>query len=283
VVALGLRTRLDLEQVGPDAFRGRAANFPERVYGGEVAAQAVAATHRTVEASRSAFAVQCTYLLPGDPGDPIDYAVERTRDGRSYSTRRVVASQSGAEIFVATVSLTIPRPDGQGFNHGAPMPTVPPPADLPTIATSGDAEGKAWGEWATLHPEFEMRPVTPECLSDPYGRRQFWCRFSFDEVDDPQRQSVLAVYGSDFTMLSSIRVPHEPDPARRSFVMTTLNHSVHIHRPFRASSWHLVDHYSPAAAGGRGIAISHLYTSDGVLAASAIQEGMGFRTNGVSG
>jgi acyl-CoA thioesterase II len=269
MVARGLSDRLTVKQVGSDRFEGRGADVPARIYGGEVAAQAVASANLTVGEDRLAHSVQCTYLRGGDPDDAVTYDVERIRDGRGFSTRGVKASQGGIEIFRATVGYYVPD---DGIQHEVAMPEVPAPESLPTLADALDAEGRAWSDWQAWHPEFEIRAVPPD-LADPTGRRQFWCRFLIDEPDEPKRQSVLGVYSSDFTMVSSIRMPHEPRD-RKTLFMTSLNHTLFLHRPYLASGWHLVDHYSPVAFGGRGISIAHTFTPDGTLVASAVQEGL---------
>ena len=269
MVAPGLSDRLTMKQVGTDRFEGRGADIPPRIYGGEVAAQAVASTNLTVGEDRLPHAVQCTYLRGGDPNSPVTYDVERIRDGRGFSTRGVRASQGGTEIFRASVGYCVQE---EGIQHQLAMPEVPAPESLPTLAEARDAEGKAWSDWQARHPEFEMRAVPPD-LTDPTGRRQFWCRFLVDEPDEPKRQSVLGVYSSDFTMVSSIRMPHEPRD-RKTLFMTSLSHTLFLHRPYRASGWHLIDHHSPVAFGGRGISIAHTFTPDGTLVASAVQEGL---------
>jgi acyl-CoA thioesterase-2 len=149
------------------------------------------------------------------------------------------------------------------------MPSVPPAEELPTIE---DAEGTAWTRWAEQDPDIEMRVVSPD-VSDPAGRRRFWCRVVADGADDPPFQTALATYLSDFTMVASIRLPHE-SPTVKQYLMSTLSHSLHFHRPVRACDWHLVDHHSPVAAGGRGLALSHVFREDGSLVMTGVQEGL---------
>src|SRR5688500_12923735 len=193
MVAAGLLARLTVTEVATDRFEGSAADMPPRMYGGEVAAQALVSANRTVGDDRLEHSVQCTHLVGGDPAVAVHYQVERLRDGRSFSTRAVTASQLGRPIFRAHIGYHVPE---TGVEHQVVMPGVPGPEGLPTLAQATDAEGKAWSDWQAQHPEYEMRPVPPD-VEDPTGRRQFWCRFLFDGGDDLQRQGVLAVYSSD--------------------------------------------------------------------------------------
>jgi acyl-CoA thioesterase-2 len=261
-----LVSRLALESVGEDRFVGRAPAVPARVYGGELAAQAIAAANATVTADRVPHLLQCTYLAAGDPDLPLTHGVTRIRDGRSFSTREVRVHGEDRLLLTATVGYHVPE---SGFTHQLAMPAVPAPADLPNIA---DADGTAWTWWAEQNSDVELRVVPPD-LADPLGRRRFWCRVVADGSADPRLQTALATYLSDFTMVASIRLPHEP-PEQKLHLMSTLNHSVYFHRPFTAGDWHLVDHYSPVAAGGRGLALSHVYGQSGELVMTGVQEGL---------
>jgi acyl-CoA thioesterase-2 len=258
--------RLVLEPVGQDRFVGRAPAVPARIYGGELAAQTLAAANATVADDRVAHSLQCTYLAAGDPAYPLAHSVTRVRDGRSFSSRTVHVHNDSRLVLTATVGYHVPE---SGFTHQLAMPTVPAPTDLPTIA---DADGTAWTWWAEQDSDVELRVVPPE-LADPLGRRRFWCRVVADGSADPRLQSALATFVSDFTMVASIRLAHEP-PATKLHLMSTLSHSLYFHRPFEAGDWHLVDHYSPVAAGGRGLALSHVYCQRGELVMTGVQEGL---------
>jgi acyl-CoA thioesterase II len=258
--------RLRLEPDGQDRFIGRAPEAPPRIYGGELAAQALAAANATVDADRVAHVLQCTYLAPGDPEHALEHSVSRVRDGRSFSTRTVHVRNSGRAVLMATVGYHVSE---DGLTHQLAMPTTAPLDELPSIR---DAEGTAWTRWAEQDRDVEMRVVPPD-LSDPVGRRRFWCRVVADQSDDPRLQTALATYLSDFTMVASIRLPHEP-PTVKQYLMSTLSHSLYFHRPVRACDWHLVDHHSPVAASGRGLALSHIYREDGALVMTGVQEGL---------
>jgi len=265
-LAGGLVHRLSLEPDGQDRFIGRAPAAPPRIYGGELAAQALAAANATVDSDRVAHVLQCTYLAPGDPQNLLEHNVSRVRDGRSFSTRTVEVRNSGRRVLMASVGYHVSE---DGLTHQVLMPSVPAPEELPSLE---DAEGTAWTRWAEQDPDIEMRVVSPDA-SDPVGRRRFWCRVVADGAVDPRLQTALATYLSDFTMVASIRLPHEA-PTVKQYLMSTLSHSLYFHRPVRACDWHLVDHHSPVAAGGRGLALSHVYREDGSLVMTGVQEGL---------
>lgn len=261
-----LSSRLALAPSGSDEFVGQAPPDPPRIYGGELAAQALAAANATVESDRTAHVLQATYVAAGDPAQPLHHQVLRVRDGRSFSTRAVRVRNGGRMVLTATVGYHIPE---QGLIHQLPMPSVPPPEELPTIAS---ADGTAWTRWAVADRDIEMRVVSPD-LDDPTGRRRFWCRIVGAVNEDLQLHTALATYLSDFTMVASIRLPHEP-PETKKYLMSTLNHTVYFHRPVCAHKWMLIDHHSPVAAGGRGLAVAHVYGVDGRLTLTAVQEGL---------
>jgi acyl-CoA thioesterase-2 len=258
--------RLSLEPAGQDRFLGRAPASPPRVYGGELAAQALAAANATVDADRVAHILQCTYLAPGDPQEVLEHNVSRVRDGRSFSTRTVQVINKARTVLMTTVGYHVIE---EGLTHQLQVPSTPPADELPSIQ---EAQGTAWTRWAEQDRYVEMRVVSPD-ESDPLGRRRFWYRAIGDGADDPRLQTVLATYLSDFTMVASIRLPHE-SPTVKQYLMSTLNHSLYFHRPVRASDWHLVDHHSPVAAGGRGLALSHVFREDGTLVMTGVQEGL---------
>ena len=267
-----LTERLVLDRKADDMFVGRPAPEPARIYGGEVAALALAATNRTVDGDRRAHSLQAMYLRAGDASDDVEFTVERLRDGRSFSSRQVTAWQQGRPIFVALVGYHV---DDDGFEHDRPMPEAPSPETLEAISSVGWVPGQAWIDWAGKQTDVEMRWVPP-VLGDPSGRRLFWFRVPGTEDADGALQSALAVFVSDFTMVASIRLPHEP-PDRKLYLMTTLNHTVYLHRPFESSQWHLIEHSSHVAAGSRGTSIAYLYRQDGALVATFVQEGLARR------
>lgn len=261
-----LDRRLRLTRGGHDVFIGRAPAEPPRIYGGELAAQVLAAANATVDPDRAAHVLQCTYLAAGDPAEPLHHQVRRIRDGRSFSTRTVRVRNAGRLVLTALVGYHVAD---TGLLHQVAMPAVAAPHQLPAIA---DADGTAWTRWAAQDHDIEMR-VVPADPADSTGRRRFWCRVVCDVGEDLQQHTALAAYLSDFTMVASIRLPHEPADVKQH-LMSSLSHNVYFHRPVRADEWLLIDHYSPVAAGGRGLALAHVYSQDGRLVMTAVQEGL---------
>ena len=259
-------SRLQLDRVGTDEFLGHAPPQPPRIYGGELAAQVLAAANETVAPDRVAHTLQVNYLAPGTPEKPLRHEVQRVRDGRSFSTRTVRLHNDSRLVLTAHIGYHVTE---TGLDHQLDMPAVPPPDVLPTIA---EAEGHAWTRWAAQNRDIEMRAIAAD-LDDRTGRRRFWLRIVGDVGDDVRLHTALTAYLSDFTMVASIRIPHEP-PSAKQYLMSTLSHSLYFHRAVRADQWLLIDHYSPAAAGGRGLSLAHIYSGDGALVVSAAQEGL---------
>ncbi|GGV73439.1 acyl-CoA thioesterase II [Streptomyces thermoviolaceus] len=272
---------LDLERIEQDIFRGssRPAVVP-RVFGGQVAAQAMVAAGRTVPADRFAHSLHAYFLRPGDPGAPIVYTVDRIRDGRSFTTRRVVAVQHGQPIFHLSASFQVYE---EGLDHQAPMPTAPDPETLPTSP-------ERLRGYDHLAPEVVERFLQAREAVDlryvdepPYGRfgeprephSQVWFRTNGKLDDDPLLHVVLATYVSDMTLLDSVLLAHGRGGwAVGDVVGASLDHAMWFHRPFRADEWLLYDQQSPSASGGRGLGQARIYTQDGRLAISVIQEGV---------
>ncbi|MFE1879911.1 acyl-CoA thioesterase II [Streptomyces diastatochromogenes] len=272
---------LDLEQLEEDIFRGqsRSAVVP-RVFGGQVAAQALVAAGRTVPADRLAHSLHAYFLRPGDPGAPIVYSVDRIRDGRSFTTRRVVAVQHGKPIFHLSASFQTYE---EGLDHQAPMPPAPDPETLPT--SQQRLRGYDHLEAAVVEKFLEAREAIDLRYVDepPYGRfgaprephSQVWFRTNGKLDDDPLLHVVLATYVSDMTLLDSVLLAHGRGGwAVGDVVGASLDHAMWFHRPFRADEWLLYDQESPSAHGGRGLGQARIYTQDGQLAISVIQEGV---------
>ncbi|MFD8676844.1 acyl-CoA thioesterase II [Streptomyces seoulensis] len=272
---------LDLERIEEDIYRGqsRSAVVP-RVFGGQVAAQALVAAGRTVPADRAAHSLHAYFLRTGDPGAPIVYSVDRIRDGRSFTTRRVVAVQHGKPIFHLSASFQAYE---DGLDHQAPMPQAPDPATLPT------SQERLRG-YAHLDPEVVERFLEAREAIDlryvdepPYGEfgaprephSQVWFRANGKLADDPLLHVVLATYVSDMTLLDSVLLAHGRGGwAVGDVVGASLDHAMWFHRPFRADEWLLYDQESPSAHGGRGLGQARIYTRDGALAISVVQEGV---------
>ncbi|WP_225822766.1 acyl-CoA thioesterase [Streptomyces naphthomycinicus] len=275
---------LDLEQIEEDIFRGqsRSAVVP-RVFGGQVAAQALVAAGRTVPADRPAHSLHAYFLRPGDPGAPIVYTVDRIRDGRSFTTRRVVAVQHGKPIFHLSASFQTYE---EGLEHQAPMPVAPDPATLPTsqerLRGYGHLAPEVVEKFLEAREAIDLRYVD----EPPYGQygaprephSQVWFRTNGKlegAIDETLLHVVLATYVSDMTLLDSVLLAHGRGGwAVGDVVGASLDHAMWFHRPFRADEWLLYDQESPSAHGGRGLGQARIYTQDGRLAISVIQEGV---------
>ncbi|OPF70841.1 acyl-CoA thioesterase II [Streptomyces antioxidans] len=283
----GLLDLLDLEQIEEDIFRGTsdAAPLVPRVFGGQVAAQALVAAGRTVPADRSAHSLHAYFLRPGDPGAPIVYTVDRIRDGHSFTTRRVVAVQHGQPIFHLSASFQLHE---DGLEHQEPMPDVPDPLSLPTAE-----ELLPRYEHLFLGPAVTERMLQARAAVDlryvdepPFGsvgqprepKSQVWFRTNGKldgAADHPLLHVCLATYVSDMTLLDSILLAHGRGGwAVGDIVGASLDHAMWFHRPFRVDDWLLYDQESPSASGGRGLAKGRIFTADGRLAVSVIQEGV---------
>ncbi|MET7452465.1 acyl-CoA thioesterase II [Streptomyces sp. NPDC005574] len=281
---LDLLDLLDLEQIEENIFRGqsRSAVVP-RVFGGQVAAQALVAAGRTVPADRHAHSLHAYFLRPGDPGAPIVYNVDRLRDGRSFTTRRVVAVQHGKAIFGLSASFQTYE---EGLDHQAPMPPAPDPVTLPTsqerLRGYRHLDPRVVEKFIEAREAIDLRHVE----EPPYGefgaprepRSQVWFRTNGKlegAVDIPLLHVVLATYVSDMTLLDSILIAHGRGGwAVGDVVGASLDHAMWFHRPFRADDWLLYDQESPSAHGGRGLGQARIYTQDGRLAISVVQEGV---------
>ncbi|MGW7076416.1 acyl-CoA thioesterase [Streptomyces sp. NPDC054866] len=273
---------LDLEQIEEDIFRGvsRSALVP-RVFGGQVAAQALVAAGRTVPADRPAHSLHAYFLRAGDPGAPIVYTVDRIRDGRSFTTRRVVAVQHGQPIFHLSASFQTYE---EGLEHQTGMPSAPDPETLPTAAEMLPRH---------LPPHVAERLIEARAAVDlryvdapPWAtvgqprepRSQVWFRTNgkLDSgVDASLLHVCLATYVSDMTLLDSVLLAHGRGGwAVGDVVGASLDHAMWFHRPFRADEWLLYDQESPSASGGRGLGQARIWTQDGRLAVTVIQEGV---------
>ncbi|MER6786516.1 acyl-CoA thioesterase II [Streptomyces sp. NPDC000658] len=272
---------LDLEQIEENIFRGRSRSaVVPRVFGGQVAAQALVAAGRTVPEDRHAHSLHAYFLRTGDPGAPIVYNVERIRDGRSFTTRRAVAVQHGRPIFTLSASFQTYE---EGLDHQTPMPPSPDPATLPT--SEERLRGYDHLDPAVVEKFLEARQAIDLRYVDepPYGRfgepreprSQVWFRSNGKVADDPLLHVVLATYVSDMTLLDSVLLAHGRGGwAVGDVVGASLDHAMWFHRPFRADEWLLYDQESPSAHGGRGLGQARIYTQDGRLAVSVIQEGV---------
>ena len=263
---------LEVEQVEVDIFRGTQPDEErQRVFGGQVAAQALVAAGRTVEHG-VVHSLHSYFLRPGDPKIPILYEVDRIRDGKSFTTRRVVAIQHGRAIFNMQTSF---HRRESGFEHAFPMPHVPDPESLPTFEELvGDADA---GELEMRRHPIEMRFVggLPWGVREPRPPyKQLWIRADGLLDDDPLLHACVATYASDMSLFDTILLPHSIDWDDGGFMGASLDHCMWFHRPFRADEWLLFDTDSPVAYGARGMARGFLYDRAGHLCVSMVQEGL---------
>lgn len=272
---------LDLETLDLDLFRGRQPETQlQRVFGGQVAGQALVAASRTVEPDLVAHSLHAYFLLPGDTTVPIIYDVERLRDGRSFSTRRVVARQRGRQIFFMSTSFQRPE---EGYDHQDVAPAVPSPEQCPTLGevlenVSGrQRNSRDWArEWAALEVRYAGDSRAGGGLDDPKhpARARVWIRTAGALGDEPTLHACVLAYASDLTLLGVTVVPHGTFIGSRDLQAASLDHALWFHRPARADEWLLYDQVSPSASGSRGLATGRLFTTDGALVASVAQEGL---------
>jgi acyl-CoA thioesterase-2 len=258
---------LDLEMIDADLYRGRQPQTSmQRVFGGQVLGQALAAASRSVDPERLVHSLHGYFLRAGDTAVPIVYRAEPTRDGGTFSSRRVVASQNGKPIFYMSASFQRPEP---GLDHQDPMPDdVVPPEEAPRLATVLEARsGRPAADWDKEWASLDVR------LAGVTGR-QFWIRASGKLPDDPALHACVLAYASDLTLLGASLLPHGIVIGDRRIQPASLDHALWFHRPFRADEWLLYDQASPSASGARGFATGRLYTSEGRLIASVAQEGL---------
>ena len=270
---------LDLEPLEVNIYRGQNRDIGTgRVFGGQVFAQALVAAQRTVEAARDAHSVHGYFLRPGDLTTPIVYFVDRPRDGGSFTSRRVTAIQHGEAIFHLSASFHLHQP---GLEHQIAMPDAPDPESLPReldlVREMADRIPEHLRPILTQDRPLDFRPVQPQ---DPFvgekreAHRMVWFR-AVDKLPDAQMyHSALLAYASDYGLLPTALYPHGIPYRDPRLMMASIDHSVWLHRPFRADEWLLYVMDSPVAAGARGFTRGTIYSRDGALVASVAQEGL---------
>ncbi len=271
---------LDLEQIELDLFRGHSPEerAGQRVFGGQVIAQSLVAANRTVEAGRTCHSLHAYFIRPGDPTVPIIYQVDRSRDGGSFTTRRVVAIQHGKQIFNMAMSYHVPE---EGWNHQHDMPEVPPPDGLDDFvalrAKVADRIPEEFrGDWLRERP-IEMRDVSPLDLFKPdpaSDRHSVWFRVARPIAPDLPLHQCLLAYASDMSLLGSSYRPHGLTWMNRKVMSASLDHALWFHAPFQFDEWHLYTMDSPYAGGGRSFNRGMIYDAAGNLVASVVQEGL---------
>ena len=271
---------LDLEPIEVNLFRGISPDEGwQRVYGGQVIGQALVAASRTVEdQARTAHSLHGYFLRPGDTKIPILYEVDRIRDGKSFTTRRVVAIQKGAAIFSMSVSFHIQEP---GLEHQFDMPKIKPPEECPSQQELNDKFADSIPE------EFRMRSRRPRPIemrfAEPINEfrpekhppfQNTWIRTVDAMPDDVRLNQCLLAYASDMTLIDTATRPHGISWASSNFQVASLDHAMWFHQPFKTDEWLLYAQDSPFAGGARGLCRGAFYNQKGALVASVAQEGL---------
>ena len=269
---------LQLERLEVNLFRGTTPdNRPGRIFGGQVIAQSLLAAYETVE-NRVCHSLHCYFIRPGDPTHPIVFEVDRSRDGGSFTTRRVIAVQHGAQIFNLAASFMAAE---DGFEHQLPMPAAPRWEELPDEAEMRRQMMKDLPEeakdWMDRHRPIELRSEDARNYfksgaKEPESASWIRCRDPIGE--DFHMHQVILAYASDMNLLSTAMRPHRVHWQTPGFQSASLDHAMWFHRPTNFENWHLYVQDSPSASGGRGFIRGSIYSEDGVLVASVAQEGL---------
>ncbi|MGB7335417.1 MAG: acyl-CoA thioesterase II [Salaquimonas sp.] len=270
---------LDLERLEINLFRGRSPKVGwQRVFGGQVIGQALVAAQRTVDTERQVHSLHGYFMRPGDPEHPIIYEVDRIRDGGSFTTRRVVAIQHGHAIFSMSVSFQIIE---KGLEHSFEMPDVPHPDKLASEKELAEqfidhAPESVRKYWQRERP-IELRPTD---LTHFISRKKLppmqnvWFRATGKIPNDPAIQQSVLAYASDMTLLDTSLYAHGRAVFDPKLQVASLDHAMWFHRPIDMEKWHLYTQDSPNASGARGLTRGSIFSEDGQLIASAVQEGL---------
>ena len=270
---------LSLERLEDNLFRGQSRDIGTKyVFGGQVVGQALSAAQATLKETRTAHSLHAYFLKAGDIAAPIVYQVDRTRDGGSFSVRRVTAIQHGQPIFFLAASF---QRDEEGGEHQLSMPEVPQPEDIEpghAVPERVMAElPEKIQRWLSKEGPFEFRHVYPRDELKPPKRppfQQVWFRLAERVGDAPELHRALLAYASDFHLLGTATFPHGISYYQPNVQMASLDHALWFHRPFRADDWLLYSIDSPSAQGSRGLARGMIYDRHGKLVASTAQEGL---------
>jgi len=269
---------LTLESIEENIFRGQNYQAPwKRVFGGQVLAQALHAAYNTVPEDRFVHSLHAYFILAGDINQPIVYDVDRIRDGGSFTTRRVVAIQKGRAIFNAAASFQLEQ---EGLEHQVAMPNVPPPE---TLLSDADLIAPLKKTNPELHRRYfherpiEFRPVEKLDIINPRKSRPFrhvWFKAKGTLPDSKRVHQEVLAYASDYNLLMTASLPHVEEVNRSELFFASLDHAMWFHHDFRADEWLLYALDSPSASNSRGFTRGNIFTRDGKLIASVVQEGL---------
>ena len=278
--AAALMVVLDLEERAPDVFVGQTPSTPlQRIFGGQVAGQALMAAGRTVPADRGVHSLHSYFLRPGDPHEEIRYSVERIRDGRSFSTRRVLAHQNrrGEEVAIFALTADFTAGERAVVEHTLPMPDVPAPETLPDLDHFADRHPEVAAGAKLIGQAIEQRlledPFAPEPKQPPETATRVWMRVAGRLPDDPAVQTAALTFASDLTLLSAGLARLGGGWGGR-YAGASLDHAVWFHAPVRADEWFLYETDSPAASSGRALCFGQVWAADGTHVATVAQEGL---------
>src|SRR5512140_959544 len=277
-----LIAQLDLEPLEVNLFRGQSSDLGGKsVFGGQVIGQALVAATRTVEGRRPP-AFHAYFLLPGDMAAPIVYEVDRIRDGRSFTARRVKAVQHGNPILSMMASFQVDEP---GLTHQEPMPQVPGPEELRSgadlreewLAEAGAQVPERVREAMRKPAPLEFRPVQPwnpmrPRVAEP--RQSIWFRAVDRMPDDALLHTCVLTYASDYNLMPTALRPHGASWIGGGTIVASIDHAMWFHRPARVDEWLLYTMDSPSAQGARGLGRGLIYDRGGRLVASVAQEGL---------
>jgi acyl-CoA thioesterase-2 len=269
---------LSLERLEVNLFRGTSPRGGgPRIFGGQVIGQSLLAAYETVE-DRVCHSLHCYFIRPGDPRVPIVFEVDRSRDGGTFTTRRVVAIQNGKQIFNLAASFQVVE---EGFEHQIEMPEVPAPESLPdefvTRAKFMKDAPEQMREMMMRPRPIEMRGVDGDVFFSEGPREAksaMWFRARVPIGDDAHMHQVILAYASDMNMLSTAMRPHRVHWETPGLQSASLDHAMWFHKPSNFNEWHLYTQDSPSASGGRGFVRGSIYDQRGVLVASVAQEGL---------
>jgi acyl-CoA thioesterase-2 len=270
---------LQLEERETDVFVGQTPRTSlQRIFGGQVAGQALMAAGLTVPAERPVHSLHSYFLRPGDPKEEIRYVVERIRDGRSFSTRRVLAYQwrKGEDVAIFALTADYHRAETPVAAHSLPMPVVPSPDDLPSLADVAGRHGSPADSALEISRAVEQRlledPFERQIKEPPQTETRLWMRVAGRLPDDGAVHAAALTFVSDLTLLSAglARVGGWGDET----VGASLDHAVWFHAPVRADEWFLYETDSPAASGGLALCFGQIWAADGTHVATVAQEGL---------